>query len=66
MNDWIRSSGYVYLDIAEILSLNNDGVTIDETKLKSDKVHPTIESHELIYKRSLIDFREMYADAGVL
>lgn len=62
MNDWIRSSGYTYLDVAEILSLNYDGVTLDTSKLLEDQVHPTIESHELIYKRSLIDFAEMYAE----
>lgn len=62
MNEWIRNSGYSYLDAAELISLNNDGVTMDTSKLLSDQVHPTVSSHELIYKRSLIDFAELYSD----
>lgn len=60
MNDWIRNSGFTYLDIAEALSLNNDRVTPNADKLLGDKVHPNIDGHDTIFKRSKIDLPFLY------
>lgn len=56
INDWIKGSGYMYFDLAELLSLNNDGVTVNPNLLNPDLVHFTKPTNELIANRFENDF----------
>ena len=48
MNDWMRSSGYLVFDVARVISQNNDGVTTNESLLRSDLVHFNFEANDLL------------------
>lgn len=60
MSTWIRNSGHLYIDAAIVMSSGYDGLTPDPSKTLVDEVHPTIESHNLIYKRALVDVPELF------
>lgn len=55
MNEWIRASGYSFIDANRALSLNFDGLTPNAEYLYSDGLHPNAKGHERIYKRALAD-----------
>ena len=46
----------MYLDLAELLSLNNDGVTADSNLLNPDMVHFTTPTNKIIAERFESDF----------
>ena len=56
INQWVKDSGYMYLDLAELLSLNNDGVTADSNLLNPDMVHFTTPTNKIIAERFESDF----------
>ena len=60
MNDFIRESGYLYIDAAKACSVNNDGTTFDESLFMEDKVHPTIEAHKMIFEQTKKDVPELF------
>ena len=53
INDWIRSSGYHYIDMYKVFA-NSDGTCKTELFM-SDKIHPTITGHLYIYNRIQFD-----------
>lgn len=53
INNWIRSSGYYYVDMYKVFA-NSDGTCKTELFM-SDKIHPTIEGHSYIYNRIKLD-----------
>ena len=63
MNQYIRNSGLKYVDIAKIMSLNNDGITYDATKFLSDNIHPTVKCHDIIFKAIKNGFPEIFGSA---
>ncbi len=48
-NNWIKNSGYGYIDLAAVLS-TGDSETQDSTKFIADKIHPNISGGEAIYR----------------
>ncbi len=60
MNNYIRESGYLYIDAAKACSVNNDGTTFDGSLFMDDKVHPTIEAHKLIFEQAKKDVPELF------
>jgi len=60
VNDFIRNSGYPYLDVARALSVNNDGVTQDTNLVLSDLIHPNVAGHKAIYDRTWVDIPFIY------
>ncbi len=53
INDWIRSSGYHYVDMYKVFA-NSDG-SCKETLFMNDKIHPTVEGHLYIFNRIKMD-----------
>ena len=60
MSEWVRKSGYHYLDFEYYMTKNHDRVTPNPTAYLKDQVHPTIEIHKTIKNKFI---REM---AGIL
>ena len=58
MSAWVRQSGYRYIDVAKALTLNNDGVTPNESLMLADRTHPTKEGNLRIYE----EFRSKLGD----
>ena len=63
MNEYIRSLNYKYIDVAKLLSQGHNGTTPDDSMMLPDHVHPTIESHELIYKLIVSTIPEIFGTA---
>ncbi len=60
-NEWIRNdSNELYIDINRITTVNFDGKTLNEELFFDDKVHPLPFTHELIFKRALLDIPEVF------
>lgn len=57
-NDWIRSSGYRYIDFAKAVNAESAGSTWIAGTLSSDNVHPTAEGAKLLCARALADVPE--------
>lgn len=53
INDWIRSSGYHYVDMYKVFA-NSDGTCKTELFM-ADKIHPTTTGHSYIYHRIQFD-----------
>ena len=53
INDWIRNSGYHYVDMYEVFA--NDDESCKKELFMDDKIHPTIEGHAYILKRIKTD-----------
>jgi hypothetical protein len=53
INDWIRKSGYHYVDMYEVFA-NKDG-SCKEDLFLGDKVHPSVEGHKYIFNRIKMD-----------
>lgn len=62
-NDWIRLSGYNYVDFAKAVSLNNDGVTQDPALFYVDGIHPNIAGHAQMFKQLKTDCPFMWDGA---
>ena len=61
-NEWIRNSGYPYLDAAAAVSVNGDGLTLDQELYYPDMVHPNPAGHQKIFERSLTDLPFLYGE----
>lgn len=53
-NDWIRNSGYQYIDFAKAVGAQSDG-TWFTGMLSSDNVHPTISGAMALYYQAITD-----------
>lgn len=60
MNDFIRESGYMYIDAAKACSLDCDGLTFDESLFMADKIHPTVYAHRLIFEQAKKDIPDIF------
>lgn len=56
-NEWVRNSGYRYIDFAKAVGAQADGTWYDGL-LSSDGVHPTVEGAKALYGRAIADFPE--------
>lgn len=54
-NDWIRLSGYNYVDFAKSVTVNNDGITQDTSLFWTDSVHPNIAGNAKMFQQIKID-----------
>lgn len=63
MNEYIRSLNYDYIDFAKLLSFNHDGITFDQSYFLSDGVHPTVESHQLMYNLIVSTLPQVFGTA---
>ena len=59
-NDWIRNSGYKYVDANKLTSVNGDMKTQDLGKFQGDKVHPSPSGHQAIYNGFLTSVPELF------
>ena len=63
-NEWIRSSGYRYIDFAKAVGANSSGVWYSGM-LSDDNVHPTEQGARALFARVLLDLPEiMVSDFG--
>lgn len=53
-NEYVRSSGYQYIDFAKAVGASSSGVWFSGM-LSSDNVHPTVAGAMALYKQALID-----------
>lgn len=60
-NEWIRSSGYRYIDFAKAVGANSSGVWYSGM-LSSDNVHPTEQGARALFARVLLDLPEIMID----
>ena len=51
MSQWVKTSGYAYLDFERFMTKNEDRITPDEGRFLKDGTHPTVKVHELIAKQ---------------
>lgn len=61
-NEWIRSSGYRYIDYAKAVGANADGEWYgngtEKDMLSSDRVHPTVRGAIALFTQAITDFPE--------
>lgn len=57
-NEWVRNSGYRYIDFAKAVGANESGVWYDGM-LSNDNVHPTEKGAKALYTQVLIDLPEV-------
>ena len=57
-SEWVRNSGYRYIDFSSSISNNDSPVWFNGT-LNTDNVHPTALGAELMSTQVLIDFPEI-------
>lgn len=57
-NEWIRNSGYRYIDFAKAVNAQADGTWLSGT-LSTDNVHPTELGAKLLYKQAIMDCPEI-------
>ena len=57
-NDWVRNSGYQYVDFASAVGADSDGVWYDGM-LSADGVHPTEKGAKALYARFMADFPQI-------
>lgn len=57
-NEWVRSSGYRYIDFSRAVGADKDPAWYPEMLFK-DNVHPDIKGAEALYSQVLIDFPEI-------
>lgn len=60
-NNWIRSSGYRYIDFAKAVNAQADG-TWTAGLISGDGVHPTVAGAKVLASQVLIDFPEIMLD----
>ena len=53
INEWIRNSGYHYIDFDTVLRDVNGNV--DSSLFLSDNIHPNEAGHQRLYNRILLD-----------
>ena len=57
-NEWVRTSGYKYIDFAKAVLANSNGAW-GSGMLSSDGVHPTIQGAKMLFAQALTDFPEL-------
>ena len=60
-NNFVRSSGFQYVDFAKAVGAGSDGAWY-AGMLSSDNVHPTAKGGEALYRRVLLDFPQITID----
>lgn len=60
-NEWIRSSGYRYIDFAQAVGADSSGVWYSGM-LDTDNVHPTAKGAKALYAQALVDFPELMVE----
>ena len=58
-NDWIRASGYRFIDFAAAVGANSSGVWYTGM-LYTDNVHPTAQGAEALFTQAAVDLPEMF------
>jgi len=58
-NNWIKNSGYRYIDFAKAVGANSSGVWYDGM-LSSDNIHPSELGAKALYSQVLLDLPEIY------
>jgi two-component system response regulator AtoC len=56
----IRSSGYKYVELNKITTVNYDGLTQNLTMFQSDGVHPTNDTFAKMFQKYKIDVPELF------
>lgn len=62
MNEWIRNSGYDYIDVNLVTSLVYGMTELNPDYFFPDNVHPNTIGHEIIFKRALLDVPYIFRD----
>lgn len=57
MSDWVRKSGYKYLDFEYIMSVSHDRITPHAEQTLSDGIHPTAQAHQETVTRFLNQYQ---------
>lgn len=60
-NEWVRNSGYRYIDFSKAVGASSSGVWYDGM-LSADKVHPTEKGAKALFGRVLLDVPEIMLD----
>ena len=60
-NNWIRNSGYKYIDINRLTTVGNDMATWDSSKFQSDKVHLTEAAYGEVFEEYKTVVPELFA-----
>ena len=61
MNAWIRTSGYTYIDINHVTSLNFEGTELNPEYFFEDNAHPNTVGNEVIFRRAQLDVPNLFA-----
>ncbi len=59
-NEWIRNSGYKYVDVNKLTTVGGDTKTQDLSKFQSDKVHLTPGANQEVYNSFLSTVPELF------
>ena len=51
INEFVKNSGELYIDMCTPLTVDGDGITINESLFFADKVHPNLDGHQAIYEQ---------------
>lgn len=60
VNNWIKSSGYRYIDFNIVTSANYQGKAVNASLFREDGLHPTAEGFEKMFNRIKIDVPELF------
>lgn len=60
VNNYVRNSGYRYIDFAAVMSESYDGETQNTDLFLPDKVHPNLAGHEIMYEKFIADLPEIF------
>lgn len=63
-NAWIRNSGYDYIDVNLVTSLDYNTTNLNPDLFYADKVHPNALGHEAIFKRAKVDVPYLFLSSG--
>lgn len=61
MNDWVKNSGYRYVDQCKAVSVDGAGLVWKDGYVYSDSVHPTALGHRAIYEAFVKELPELFA-----
>lgn len=59
-NNWVRGSGYMYIDFNRIATTSYNGVDQNTSLFLADKVHPTDAFQQVMYQKALVDVPELF------
>ena len=61
MNDWVKNSGYRYVDQCKAVTVDGAGLVWKDGYVYSDGVHPTALGHKAIYDVFVKELPELFA-----